>query len=153
MSFDIRPLCYCEPEFAELIAEAGSGDGRFLFRLRDHWLEGSEIYDRSGEILLGAFSGDELVGVAGISKDPYEPEENLGRVRHVYVMNAWRGRGIARALMERLLEHGSSHFQELRLRTSNPLAARMYESLGFKASAQGGETHRLKLYKSSTRRP
>ena len=68
MRFDIRPLCYRELEFAELIAEAGAGDGRFLFRLRDHWLEGSE-------------------------------------------------------------------------------------SLGFRPSAQGRESHRLKVYKSSTRRP
>ena len=83
MTCDIRPVRYCEPEFAALIAETGAGDGRFIFRLRDHWVDGSEIYDRPGEILLGAFAGDELVGLAAISDDPYEPKEGLGRLRHV----------------------------------------------------------------------
>lgn len=143
MSYEIRPVRYSERMFAEIIGEAGAGDGRFMFRLRDHWDDGSERFERGGEILLGAFAGDGLVGMAGVSHDPYEPEEGLGRVRHVYVLSRWRGRGIAGVLMKQLIEHGREHFRVLRLHTSNPIAARMYESLGFTPSSRGRETHRL----------
>jgi GNAT superfamily N-acetyltransferase len=144
MSYEIRPVHWSEPLFGELLAEAGD-DGRFMFRLRDHWIDGSERFDQPGELLLGAFVGGRLVGSAGISHDPYEPEDGLARVRHVYVLTRHRGRGIARALMLQLIEHAREHFSVLRLHTSNPVAARLYESLGFRPASQGRETHRLRI--------
>jgi ribosomal protein S18 acetylase RimI-like enzyme len=144
MSCDIRPIRWSDPLFAELLAEA-SEDGRFMYRLRDHWIDGSDRFDRPGELLLGAFIDGRLVGSAGISHDPYEPQEGLGRVRHVYVLTRCRGRGIAREMMRQLIEHARKHFDVVRLHTSNPAAVRLYESLGFTPASQGRETHRLTL--------
>jgi ribosomal protein S18 acetylase RimI-like enzyme len=153
VTFEIRPVEYSEAIFASVVAEAIAGDGTFLARLRDHWIDGSELFDRSGELLLGAFVGAELVGVAGVSVDPYEPKQGLGRVRHVYVVRRYRRRGVARTLLRRLIEHSRMHFSTLRLHTRNEAAAQLYDSLGFYRSAEGRETHRLKLQVSSTNRP
>lgn len=153
MNYEIRPVRYSDPLFAELISEAAGGDGTFMNRLRDHWHDGSERWERPGELLLAAFLGSELVGTAGVSHDPYEPQDGLARLRHVYVLSAHRQRGIARALVQRSIDHARNHFDVLRLRTSNPAAARLYESLGFRPSAEGRESHRLYFQRSSTSRP
>src|SRR5438270_14085230 len=110
MSYEVHPIRYSDALFADLIAVAAN-DGHFVLRLRDHWLDGSEQFNRAGELLLGAFAGDRLVGVGGISLDPYEPEDGLARVRHVYVLAAHRRKGIARTLMAQLIEHARHHFR------------------------------------------
>jgi GNAT superfamily N-acetyltransferase len=145
MNFEIHEIEYSDALFAEMLAEAAAGEALFLFRLRDQWIDGSERFDRPGELLIGAFSADELVGVAGVSYDPYEPDDGLARIRHVYVLARHRGRGVGRSLMLRLIDHAGKHFKLLRLKTSNPAAASLYEALGFVRSAQGRETHRLGL--------
>ena len=153
MSCEIRLVRYSNPTFAGLIEDADADGARFMARLRDHWIDGSERFDRPGEILLGAFVENELAGVGGISHEPYEPEDGLGRVRHVYVLTKYRRRGIARALVHDLIGHARKHFSLLRLHTPSPAAARLYEDLGFRPSGQGRETHRLELQTSSTNLP
>ena len=145
MNLVVRDLRYDQALFAPLIAEGLQGDGRFLARLRDEWLSGATRFDRPGECLLGAFGGDALVGVGGVSLDPYHPAPDLGRVRHVYVLRAYRRRGIGRALMETVLERAGRDFAVLRLRTERPEAVRLYESFGFVGTDAAGETHRLVL--------
>jgi GNAT superfamily N-acetyltransferase len=152
MTHVLRPVDYSKAEFAPLIAEADE-DGRFLFRLREQWLNGSERYQRSGELLVGAFEGAQLIGVGAVGLDPYEPAPGLARLRHVYVAKSHRGAGVGRALVRHLIEHGREHFEVLRLKTENPVAATLYESFGFERSSCGRETHRLCFQTSSTRRP
>jgi GNAT superfamily N-acetyltransferase len=128
-----------------MLAEADEGQGAFLPRLRDEWLSGAMRFDKEGEILLGAWVEGALVGVGGISQDPYASAPDLGRVRHVYVLRAHRGRGIASRLVAALVDHARARFAILRLRTRNPAAARLYERLGFTAYSAPEETHRLLL--------
>jgi GNAT superfamily N-acetyltransferase len=139
----IRPVAYSATLFAPMLDEALAGDGPFLQRLRDEWESGALRFERDGEVLLGAFDGDRLAGVGGLSLDPYAPAPGLARLRHVYVLQTHRGSGLGRALVARLLEQARPHFATVRLRTRNPAAATLYESLGFAAGAREGETHRL----------
>ncbi len=143
MSVEIRPVEYSEALFEPLLAEAEAEGAPFLFRLRDEWESGELRFGAAGELLLGAFRDDRLVGCGGISRDPYVPQPGLGRVRHIYVLSGHRGQGIGRALMERLLDHGRLHFRRLRLTTQRPEAARLYEGLGFTAVEDTKQTHRL----------
>lgn len=143
MSVEIRPVRYSQALFEPLLAEAETEGAPFLFRLRDEWESGELCFDDKGELLLGAFRGEWLVGCGGISRDPYAPAPGLGRVRHVYVLSGHRGRGIGGALMERLLDHARGHFSRLRLTTQRPEAARLYESLGFAPVQDRNQTHRL----------
>ena len=145
MAFEIRQVDYSDSLFRPFFEEAEEEEALFLFRLKDEWLSGQLRFEAEGEILLGAFMGAELVGVAGISHDPYNPEPGLGRVRHVYVLKQWRRRGIARRLMERLVHHATGRFFALRLATQRPEAARLYECLGFIRRDRPKESYRLTL--------
>lgn len=139
----IAPIAYSVTIFARLIAEAPGEGGPFLLRLRDEWTSGVLRFDGAGELLLGAFVDGVLVGVGGISNDPYAPAPGLGRIRHLYVLKDYRGQGIGSVLVDRLVEQGREHFSVLRLSTEAPEAARLYESYGFLPSSAFKETHRL----------
>ena len=139
----IRTVAWSAARFAPLLDEALPVDGAFLQRLRDEWESGALRFERDGEVLLGAFADGALVGVGGLSLDPYAPAPGLARLRHGYVLRSHRGSGLGRALVARLLEQARPHFATVRLRTSNPAAATLYEGFGFVAGAREDETHRL----------
>ncbi|HYB71575.1 MAG TPA: GNAT family N-acetyltransferase [Candidatus Bathyarchaeia archaeon] len=78
--------------------------------------------------------------------DEWTAAAEVGRVRHLYVLIGHRQAGVGRQLVERVIEVARGHFACLRLRTGNPAAARLYESLGFRASADlASATHVLDL--------
>ena len=139
----IRPVAYSTAHFAPMLDEALPGDGPFLARLRDDWESEVLRFDRPGEGLLGAFADDALVGVGGLSLDPYAPAPGLARLRHLYVRRGLRRQGFGRGLVAALLTLARSRFKTVRLRTSAPGAAALYEGFGFVASTREGETHRL----------
>jgi GNAT superfamily N-acetyltransferase len=145
VTIEIRRIAFTPEAFAPLMHEAEAGNVGFLLRLREEWQSGALRFERPGEFLLGAFADGRLIGVGGVSHDPYQPAEGLGRVRHLYVLEASRRQGIARALMTRILERSADSFNMLRLRTRSAEAAFLYESLGFRRSDRDGETHRLRL--------
>lgn len=142
---DIRRIVFSEEAFAPILAEAERAGGSFMLRLRDEWVSGVQRFDRPGEFLLGAFLGGQLAGVGGVSRDPYDPQPELGRIRHVYVLERLRGQGIGRALMAAIIERAKADFSLLRLRTRAQAAFRLYESIGFVRSDLADETHRLRL--------
>jgi GNAT superfamily N-acetyltransferase len=52
-------------------------------------------------------------------------------VRHLYVLGSARRHGVGQALVAAIVQTAHARFDVLRLRTSNPEAARLYERLGF----------------------
>jgi GNAT superfamily N-acetyltransferase len=142
MTVEIRPAIFTRDAFAALLGEADP-DARFLLRLRDEWESGETRFGRPGEFLLGAYRDGRLIGSGGVTHDPYDPETGLGRVRHVFVLRSCRRQGIGRSLMIAIIDRARADFTQLRLRTSNPAAARLYESLRFERREQPNETHRL----------
>ena len=111
----------------------------FLERLAREYRDGSNTFEKPGEAFFVARSQGQLVGVAGLNLDPFERDPNIGRLRRVYVVPPLRGQGIGRRLVEQVIQH--SQFPVLHLR-SNPLAAPLYESLGFVPVALEHATHR-----------
>jgi N-acetylglutamate synthase-like GNAT family acetyltransferase len=110
-------------------------------RLRLAWEDGSNRFDGAGEIYLGAFHGGRLIGVGGLSRDPYLDDPRIGRVRHVYVLKNERRGGVGQRLLEQLLAQARLGFDRVRLSTAH--AAAFYESLGFVPTDEAGATHRL----------
>ena len=111
----------------------------FVERLATEWDSGVNRFDRPGECLLGAFAGERLVSIAGLNRDPYAQDAQTGRLRHVYVLEAWRRHGIGAALVRRLLEAAQGRFARLRLRTER--AGPFYLRLGFSPSPDPDATH------------
>jgi len=143
VKLDVRPITFSEADFEPILAEAEQAGGAFMLRVRDEWLSGVQRFDGPGEFLLGAFHGGGLVGVGGVSADPYDAQQGLGRVRHIYVLKRLRGTGIGRDLMDAIMLRSRPHWRVLRLRTKE--AGPFYEKPGFVANLAENETHRLVL--------
>src|SRR5205085_1114748 len=83
-----------------------------------------------------------LIAVGGLNIDPFTAENRCGRVRHVYVLEAYRRRGVGRRLVAHLIAAARPYFTCLRLRTNTPDAATFYETLGFqRCTAAETATH------------
>lgn len=87
--------------------------------------------------VLGAFSGGRLVGVAGFWREQELKSHHKGRIWGVYVTAAFRGRGIGRELMGKLIERAKAYpgLEQIMLTVSarQDAARRLYESLGFRS--------------------
>jgi GNAT superfamily N-acetyltransferase len=138
------PLDPTAPSFDALGREAGEEGVGFVQRCVEDWVRAKDRFDRPGECLLGVWCG-ELAAMGGINVDPYTSEAGVGRLRHIYVRPAFRRRGIARALVEHLLARAPAHFLRVRLRTSNPDAARLYAALGLRPVEEPQATHTMTL--------
>jgi GNAT superfamily N-acetyltransferase len=131
---------------APLIAESEASGLRFVRRLAEEWESGDNRFDRAGEALFGALRGRRLLGVCGLNVDPYAGEPRVGRVRHLYVLTAYRRHGVGRQLVAAVIAAAHGSFATLRLGTANPEAARLYEVLGFRRHAGDARcTHVLEL--------
>lgn len=116
-----------------MLAEGEASGYRFLRRLIDEWERGVHRFSRPGEALFAAESGGRLVGVCGLSIDPYLNDPRVGRVRNVYVLADRRRRGVGRRLVAAAIASAAANFDVLRLRADEAGPARLYESLGFRA--------------------
>jgi GNAT superfamily N-acetyltransferase len=119
------------PLVESLIDESRREGFQLVQRTVDEWNNGVNRFSRTGEGLWGLVSGAELIGIGGLNIDPYVKDAGIGRVRHLYIRQAYRRRGCASQLMKAIIGHARPHFRLLRLLTANPAAAALYERLGF----------------------
>ncbi len=137
----------------ELLADSEAAGSRIVHRLVDEWATHINRFDRPGEALFGASIAGRLVGVCGLNVDPYAGDPRIGRVRHLYVLTPLRGHGVGRQLVWRVIAAAEDRFATLRLRTTNPAAARLYEAVGFSVRDDGSEcTHVMDLPRSRRQR-
>ena len=128
---------------AALLAESEQQGFRFVRRLVEEWESGANRFDRPGEALFVARVGDDVVGVCGLSVDPYADDPRIGRVRRLYVLVPHRRSGIGEQLVADVLDAARGRFERLHVRTTNATAARLYERLGFRRTAARDRTHEL----------
>ncbi len=128
----------------KLVPEA-SEEGHFSVRKTiDEWNEGND-FSKPGEKFWGIFVDSECIAIGGLNIDPYVQDKNVGRVRHIYVSQKYRRQGLARLLVNMVIDEAKKNFTILRLFTSNPVAALAYESMGFVKCDQHKATHILYL--------
>lgn len=120
------------PAMHYMLGESMRAGYQFIQRTIDDWENGTNQFSGPGEKLWGLFLGPHLVGICGLNRDPYTPEPHTGRVRHLYVTEAYRRKGYASLLVNMVLQEAKLHFARLRLFTDNPAAAKFYEKLGFR---------------------
>jgi ribosomal protein S18 acetylase RimI-like enzyme len=98
-------------------------------------------------LIVGAFEPGSLVGTAGFYREKGPKSRHKGRIWGVYVTPGARGKGVARQLLRKLLEHAAqfSGIEQILISvTSTQTAARsLYRSLGFELF--GCEPRALKL--------
>jgi ribosomal protein S18 acetylase RimI-like enzyme len=131
---------------AALSAESQREGWQFVCRLADEWGSGANRFDRPGEALFVARAGGSIIGVCGLNIDPYLADEAVGRVRRLYVLQAFRCQGLGQWLVRTVVAAATGRFERLRVRTDNPKAGRLYERLGFQpVSGVADCTHTLEL--------
>ena len=100
------------------------------------WL--NRIADPAGlSVVWGAFSGQALVGTVSIEFSANVKTRHKALVVAMFVHEDFRGQGLARQLMQAVVQHGKT-LQDLRLlqlevTQGNAAAERLYQSLGFQA--------------------
>jgi RimJ/RimL family protein N-acetyltransferase len=87
----------------------------------------------SQSTVFGAFSRDELLGVAGFAVRSGEKESHKGLLWGMYVRPRARGAGVARRLVEAVIEFARPRVELLQLSVvvGNERARRLYAGLGF----------------------
>jgi ribosomal protein S18 acetylase RimI-like enzyme len=116
-----------------LESEQGEPLDRFAARLAD-------------DLVLGAFSGTHLVGVAGFYVQPKPKHRHKGMLWGMYVRPGYRAARIGRKLVEAIIAHARQHVELLQLfvLADNMPARRLYASLGF--VEYGIERHATKYH-------
>jgi GNAT superfamily N-acetyltransferase len=126
------------------LADESQREGyEFLKRTISDWNNGHNTFSGDGEKLWGLLLETELIGIAGLNRDPYTDDLNIGRVRHLYILAAHRRKGYATLLMNTIIEKGRHHFNALRLFTDNPAAGEFYGRLGFQTIDTSKASHIL----------
>ncbi len=134
----------------DLDREVGPAAAQEGFRpielLQREWALGTNRFGKPGEALYAARSQGRLVGVCGLNRDPYSDDEATGRLRRLYILPAFRRRGVGSSLVGHALQHAEEHFAVVRLRTLDPGSAQFFEALGFRpADGQEAVTHEMLL--------
>lgn len=146
MTFEVQRIRHLPiQEFTEMLAESKTAGFRAIERLITDWETEVNRFDRPGEALFIVRKSDRILGVCGVNCHPYIDSSQIGRVRRLYVMQENRRQGIGRTLVHEIIEVAKLSFDWLHVRTTNPVAAQFYQSLGFMLSHCESATHTLNL--------
>lgn len=129
-------------DLVQLEIESEKEGCKFVGRAIREFLSGDNNFTAEGEILYAAYMGKLCIGVCGLNIDPYTNEKGIGRVRHLYVLEQFRHKGIATALLRRVIDQAKKNFKLLRLK-STPSASKFYNKLGFIENIEEHESHRM----------
>jgi GNAT superfamily N-acetyltransferase len=119
------------PALNALVEESVREGYQFLSRLHAEFQDGTQRFDNPGETLLGVYRAGDLLGIGGLTLDPFTSEAGVGRIRRVYIREDARRRGAARILVRSLMSAAAEHFHTVTLRSVTDDASRLYESLEF----------------------
>lgn len=94
--------------------------------------------DAPGTLHVGAFLGNELVGITTVSHEPPPGEQNLAawRMRGVAVIENARGKGIGRMMAKACLDHVIQNGGKLVWVNGRTTALKFYNALGFQTRGQ-----------------
>jgi ribosomal protein S18 acetylase RimI-like enzyme len=119
-------------DLSGLLEESRRNHQRMIVKLIEQWESGENDFGKENEKYWGYFSEDRLIGVGGVNEDPYLKKNIYGRMRHLWVLEAFRRRGIGKALVVQAIEFSKNHYETMTLRTPKDGSADLfYEKLGF----------------------
>jgi GNAT superfamily N-acetyltransferase len=138
-----------EPLLKESLAEGYT----LIEKLWNEYQAGTNRFDSPGAALLGVYQGGHLIGIGGVQADPYLKRPEIGRLRHVYVLQVYRRQGKGRRLVEALIQKASERFDLLTLRTHTAEADAFYRALGFEVAVVPEATHVMRLKRTHSEDP
>ena len=130
------------PSLASLRAEALAEGYRHIESLAEKWpAAGSTL----GNAFFAAVMEGEIVGIGGITPDPYDPSPDLLRMRRFYVRPAFRKAGVGRRLADASFAWGRPRGTRLSVLAPGRAAALFWEALGFRPDQGRDRTHLKRL--------
>jgi len=145
MVAEARAISEPPPDLARLLDAAQSEGHNLVTRLVEEWGDGSNRFDRRGEVLAEVRCDGDLCAVGGLNVDPYMDDPAVGRIRHVYVHPSRRRQGVGKTLIEFLVEQARGRFERVRLRSARMPGPDFYAALGFAETDESNATHVLEL--------
>ena len=137
---DIHHITHLPPQILTLEKEAVGEGFRFLTRLIAEWHSGANRFDAPGECLIAAYFNQQLIGIGGLSVDPFGAN-NTARLRRVYVAGSSRGQQVGQSIVKALLAHATLRFQSVRLYTDTPEGDAFYLHCGFMRTEDDHASH------------
>ncbi|MGE8154111.1 GNAT family N-acetyltransferase [Pseudomonas vancouverensis] len=141
---EIQQITHLPAEVLTLEKEAVAEGFRFLTRLISEWHSGKNRFDAPGECLMAAYSDQRLIGIGGLSVDPYN-KPGIARLRRVYVAPAARHQYVGQALVKVLVAQAALHFRQVRLSTDTSGGDTFYLRCGFIRIKDVHATHIMEL--------
>ncbi|MBC8478225.1 GNAT family N-acetyltransferase [bacterium] len=114
-------------------------------RLLDDFNSNLNRFDKAGELLLVQVERKVVTGVCGLNREPEVSLQRSGRVRRLYIDPAYRNRGLASGLIERIILLGRDYFSSLTVNCGSLPVGPFYERFGFFPIEAPGITHMLAL--------
>lgn len=128
-------------DLEELIRESDREGFAFVKRLASEWVSNINRFDNIGEFLLVSSSFNRTTGICGINTDPYLLDPEVARLRHLYVLPAFRSQAIGSKLVCECLARAKPKYKCVRLRVPDDGTGLFYENMGFKAIEDATATH------------
>ena len=141
---EIQQITHLPAEVFTLEKEAVAEGFRFLTRLISEWESGTNRLNAPGECLMAAYSNQQVIGIGGLSVDPYT-QPDTARLRRVYVAPAARNQHVGQALVKALVAQATLHFQTVRLSTDTSGGDAFYLRCGFTRTEDVHATHIIEL--------
>jgi RimJ/RimL family protein N-acetyltransferase len=99
----------------------------------------------TGNVIFGGFQGDDVLGTAGFMAETSLKRAHKGHLWGMYVRQPARGTGLARDLVQAVLDHAQGRVELIQLSVvaASTAAHRLYTSMGFQPF--GTEKRALKV--------
>jgi N-acetyltransferase len=116
-------------------------ENNFRISPNDEFKESFPTLDKEDSFTLGAFLGKDLCGIVSFERDGKNREKlkHKGILFRMYVSKDYRGNGISKLLIDKLLEKAKAieGVEQINLTVleNNKIAIRLYEKFGFKKFA------------------
>ncbi|AUW45908.1 N-acetyltransferase [Rhizobium leguminosarum bv. viciae] len=135
----VRRIIELPDHFDQFLVEADAEGFDTMSALQNEWFDGSNRFERSGEILALATIHDEIAGIGGITQDFVD--SSWLRMRRFYVRPAYRRRGVGRQIALYVLEHAKPFDRQIALYADGPEAEVFWPTLGFGPIERENTTH------------
>ncbi|QTC42897.1 GNAT family N-acetyltransferase [Bacillus sp. V3] len=149
-NYKLKPIASLLDFDLHSLIEQSKEDGfRFVERLVNDYKNGSNTFNREGEVLIGVFNEEGiLVAIGGLNINPFSKDNNIGRLRRFYVSKEVRRNGIGSLLVNRIIEEAKRYYEIVVLHTDTEQGDRFYRAVGFsKGDLYPGSSHYLVLNK------
>lgn len=137
MGIEIKEILSTQIEQYKMFIAIGCNEETLLITPNDILNAAFPTKDRNDSFTIGAYSNNKLAGVASFARDGEDREKlrHKGILFTMYVSKEFRGNGIARQLLEEIIERVKtiSDIEQINLivLTGNIRAKQLYEKFGF----------------------